>query len=137
MRTGYRWLAGLAGAALACSSGGNGPSDPGNDGPDGDVIVANNSFTPATFGAALNQTVVWEWNSGTTQHNVTFDDGLFSANLATGTYERIFTVAGSYPYHCTIHGAAVMAGVVNVAASPGTGGGGGYGRSLSPARRMP
>ncbi|MGH2707164.1 MAG: hypothetical protein ACRDJK_02595, partial [Actinomycetota bacterium] len=70
MHTGYRWLAGLAWAALACSSDGSGPSNPGNGGPDGDVIVANNSFTPATFNATLNETVVWEWNSGGTQHNV-------------------------------------------------------------------
>jgi plastocyanin len=51
--------------------------------------------------------------TGTT-HNITADDGSFtSGNLAPGaTFGETFTVAGSYPYHCSIH--PTMKGTVTV-----------------------
>jgi plastocyanin len=118
-------LAALASlATLACGSDGGNPTD---GGPDGDITVSNNAFTPAAFSVAASGTVTWAWNSGGVQHNVTFDDGENSATQGSGTYQRTFTAAGSYPYHCTIHGAA-MSGTISVtAAGSGTGGGGGGG----------
>lgn len=125
MRIQYSWLAGLALGALACggSYGGTAPSE--NPPANGDVTVANNSFTPSTLNVTAGSTVTWTWNSGGTLHNVTFDENNHSVDQGSGTYSRTFTEAGAYPYHCTIHGAA-MSGVVNVGASGG-GGGGGYG----------
>ena len=69
--------------------------------------------------------------------------GETSGNRSSGTYTRAFATAGTFPYHCTIHGSATsgMRGTVTVAegAAPGEdddppggdggdggGGGGGY-----------
>ena len=46
-----------------------------------------------------------------------------SPSQGTGTFQRTFATAGSYPYLCTIHG-QIMSGVVTVtAAAPAPGGG--------------
>ena len=42
----------------------------------------------------------------------TVDDGIASGTQSSGTFQRTFSAAGAYPYHCTIHGAA-MSGTVN------------------------
>ena len=61
-------------------------------------------------------------------HNVTFDDGETSGDQGTGHYQRTFATAGSYAYHCTIHGAKLMSGTITVGSgSGGTAGGGGGG----------
>jgi uncharacterized membrane protein YgcG len=97
-----------------------------NNPPAADVTVANNSFSPRNFTATVGSTVTWVWNSGGTQHNVTFDDQA-SPTQGSGTYARNFTAAGTYAYHCTIHGPTVMFGTVIVNASQSGGGGGGTG----------
>ena len=50
-----------------------------------------------------------------------FDDGEQSGNRSSGTYQRTFADAGSFPYHCTIHGTATsgMRGSVTVTAPAG------------------
>ena len=102
-------LAGLATlAALACGS-----SSTGNN-PVGDITVQNNSFNPSTFSVPANTKVTWVWNSAGVSHNVTFPgDGEHSLTQGSGEYDRTFTTAGSYPYHCTIHGVA-MSGTITV-----------------------
>lgn len=77
------------------------------------VSVGNDFFTPASTAVAPGTTVTWTWNSGGVQHNVTFDDGQKSPTQGSGTYTRAFAAAGTYNYHCTIHGAA-MSGTVTV-----------------------
>ncbi len=115
-------------AATACSGdngdGGSGPP------PEGDILVENNDFDPTSLEVAQGASVVWAWSSGGVTHNVTFDDGQQSGNRADGTYTRTFAAAGTYPYHCTIHGSATsgMRGSVTVTApAPGDGGNGGGG----------
>jgi Plastocyanin len=106
-------------AAAACSSddGDSGPT------PEGDVTVENNDFDPATLQVAAGSSVAWAWASGASTHNVTFDDGEASGNRSSGTYSRTFATAGTYPYHCTLHGTATsgMRGSVTVTVG-GTGG---------------
>ena len=119
-------------ALLGCGS--DGPS--GTDDPPGEeatVLVRNNQFSPTPISVAVNETVTFQWNSGGTIHNVTFEGGPASPDQGAGTFARIFPAAGSFPYVCTIHAAEGMAGVVNVtAATGGTGptggddGGGAY-----------
>ena len=113
--------------AVAACSGDNG--DGGVGPPEGDVIVENNDFDPGSLTVAPGASVVWAWSSGGTAHNVTFDDGEASGNRSSGTYSRTFAAAGTYPYHCTLHGTATsgMRGAVTVAASQSPGGGGGGG----------
>jgi plastocyanin len=134
--TGRMVLASLASlAALACGGGGSDSGLPSGNNGGGDITVGNNFFNPASFSAATNTTVTWTWSSNGVEHNVTFDDGAHSDTQGSGQYQRTFTTAGSYPYHCTIHGAKLMSGTITVSASGtntgsgggGGGGGGGYG----------
>lgn len=109
-------LAAIVAIALGCGS----ASDGGATGPGGGtggstsnaISVIDNSFSPSATTVPVGTTVTWTWN-GSNQHNVTFDDGAKSATQASGTFDRKFDVAGTYKYHCTIHGAA-MSGSVTV-----------------------
>jgi plastocyanin len=115
-------------AAVACSGDDNGDGGQGpGETPEGDILVRNNAFVPSELAVATGTSVVWAWQAGSSIHNVTFDDGQTSGNQSSGTYERAFGAAGSYPYHCTIHGTATsgMRGVVTVDDAPATGNGGG------------
>ena len=111
----------MAALALAASCGGSGyggsPTGPGNTGNGGGstsnaVSVGDNYFSPNATTVAAGTTVTWTWAGGR-NHNVTFDDGQASATQSTGAYTRTFSAAGTYNYHCTIHGAA-MSGSVTV-----------------------
>lgn len=100
------------GAALLCAAaacGGDGPTSPV---PAGEVRVSNNQFTPANRTVTLGSTVTFRWASGSATHNVTFNDGPASPNQSSGTYERLFNLAGSYPYQCTLHNG--MTGTITV-----------------------
>jgi plastocyanin len=125
---GQSLLAGLGLVTLlsACGGGSNSPTGPMDTGGN-TVTVGNNFFSPVDLSVAAGTTVTWNWAAGAVEHNVTFDDGQHSATQSSGSYPRTFSAAGSYPYHCTIHGAAVMHGTVTVAGSGTSGGGGGGG----------
>ena len=122
------------GAALglaACGGGGGGSSTgPVNNNPNpvppsgpSAIAVENNLFTPATLTVAPGTKVTWTWNTcsdntygmGTcVSHNIVWDaDGASSGLQSQGTYDRTFSAAGTYTYHCGVHGAA-MAGTVKV-----------------------
>ena len=130
-------FAGLGIVALlnACGGGSDsttGPMDTGGN----TVTVGNNFFSPADLSVVAGTTVTWTWAAGAVDHNVTFDDGAHSATQSSGSFPRTFSAAGTYSYHCTIHGAAAMHGTVTVTSGGtggtgggggGTGGGGGYG----------
>lgn len=133
---GTRWLVpALCAASVMLSSGcgdSNSPSNP----PAGDILVKNNFYDPATFQVTTGTKVTWAWESGGVEHTVTFNGGPDSDRKSSGTFERTFTAAGTYPYHCLVHGLS-MSGTVTVTASAGGsggdggggggGGGGGYG----------
>jgi plastocyanin len=124
-------LASLLVVAAGCGGGGSdttGPPSPAPPTNTNSVTVGNNFFSPADIGVATGTAVTWQWASDATQHNVTFDDGAHSETQSLGSYSRTFTAAGTYPYHCTIHGAAVMHGTVTVSTGgQSSGGGGGVG----------
>ena len=124
-------------AVVACGGDDNGGDGGSGPEPEGDIIVENNDFDPSSLEVAQGASVVWAWSSGGVTHNVTFDDGEQSGNRSDGTYTRTFAAAGTFPYHCTIHGSATsgMRGSVTVTAPAtggdgngggGNGGGGGY-----------
>ena len=87
------------------------------------LTVSNNKYTPARDSVAPGSTLTWTWNSCTgdgyggsscTSHSVQFDDGVESSDVQdSGTFSRTFANAGTYTYHCAVHGAA-MAGTVIV-----------------------
>ena len=129
----------VAAAALsACGGGsdstyGNGPTtNPGTTNPGGSpgtntntVVIADQTFNPGVVSVPVGTTVTWEWKPcsddgyggyGTcVAHNVTFDDGssIASSTQSAGTFSRTFNAAGTFKYHCTIHGAG-MSGQVTV-----------------------
>lgn len=115
----------LAAAALlaACGGGSTTGYNGGDDGDPGSGSAAGShtinmvsgsgyssgfQFSPQTDTVAVGDTVVWQDQSGT-QHTVTsdsagvFDSGTIAAN---GSYRRVFSTAGDYPYHCQFHGSA-------------------------------
>jgi plastocyanin len=121
----------LLAAAVSCGGGGGGGPTGNNTGnvqqpPPGtpnSVIVNNNSFSPTDLNVAKGATVTWTWNScsggdsyGTGEvcvaHNVAFDDAVVSGSQSAGTFTRTFDAAGTFPYHCAIHGAAMSGKVV-------------------------
>jgi plastocyanin len=98
------------------------------------------AFAPAMVTINVGGTVTWTWDSG--PHTVTSGrpgqaDGNFcslppgtavsaaacaSTNYAASppyTYAHTFSTVGSFPYYCTVHGAA-MTGTVVVVAAPAT-----------------
>jgi plastocyanin len=143
MRTQSLFAAGLL-ALLACSDGGstdnnppeappenpptNPPPNPPTNPPVANVEVGDNFYNPQSLNATVGTKVIWTFG-GSADHNVTFDGGgPNSATQSSGTFERTFSAAGSFPYHCTVHGAAAMSGSVVVSATGGgTGDGGGGG----------
>ncbi len=91
--------------------------------PVGGISVDNNSFSPSAKTVAVGTTVQWAWNSCTgdpyyggttcTAHSVTFDDGSGSATQDHGSFSKLFNTAGTFNYHCSVHGAA-MTGTITV-----------------------
>jgi plastocyanin len=83
------------------------------------VSVNNNVFAPRDTAVQVGGTVTWTWNSGTTQHNVTYTSGQTPlptnspSQAGTTTFSTTFTTVGKYTYHCTIH-PTQMSGSVTV-----------------------
>ena len=123
-------------ATAACGGGGSageptgpdsnpaGTSPGGQPRPSNSVKVSNNQFTPSDLSVRVGTTVTWDWDSCTggdgygsaescVSHNVTVGDGgVKAATQSSGTFARQFAAAGTYPYHCTIHGTAMSGRVV-------------------------
>lgn len=102
---------GAAALVLATACSGDGPTGPV---PADEVRVSNNRFTPANRTVSIGAPLTFRWASGSATHNVTFNDGPASANQSSGTFERTFALAGSYPYQCTLHSG--MTGTITVQA---------------------
>jgi plastocyanin len=90
--------------------------------PAGGISVTNDAYSPGTKSVAVGTEIRWAWNTcsgdpyyGQTcvAHSVTFDDGVTSATQEQGTFTRTFAAAGTYNYHCAVHGAA-MTGSITV-----------------------
>jgi plastocyanin len=81
------------------------------------VQVSNNLFTPSSVTIAAGANVTWTWQAGSDLHNVTFNSVAGApthiSDRNTGSESRTFSTAGSFPYHCTIHGLS-MSGTVTV-----------------------
>lgn len=87
------------------------------------VTIKDDKFTPNTLAVAQGDTVRFTWAESET-HSVTDASGMAlydSGFKGSGTYDRTYTAAGSYPYRCRLHFS--MSGTVNVAmkAAPATG----------------
>jgi plastocyanin len=130
-RVGRRALL-LVGIAIALGCGGSAtgteggppPPPPPPPPPSNSVSVTNNTFTPGNLTVNVGSTVTWNWNTcsggdgyGTGEtcvpHSVVLDDGSASSSTqSTGSFSHQFTTAGTYAYHCAVHGAAMSGRIV-------------------------
>jgi plastocyanin len=85
------------------------------------ISVVNSSYSPTATTVARGTVVQWTWNSCSdsgyggevcTAHTVTFDDGPSSELQDKGSYSRAFNTAGTYKYHCQVHGSSMSGSVV-------------------------
>ena len=117
--------AGCGGSSTAPSNNNNNTGNPPPQNPPpstSDAIgVTNNYFDPISTSVSVNTKVTWTWNTCSgdgyggqicVSHDIQFDDGATSGSLQSGTWSRTFTAAGTYKYHCTIHGASMSGTVV-------------------------
>lgn len=86
------------------------------------VVVANNTFTPANFSTNVGDVIQWTWSAGThTTSSTSVPAGAsnWNANINSGlpTFSYMITTAGNYSYQCNIHGAS-MSGSFTAAALP-------------------
>jgi plastocyanin len=79
-----------------------------------DIGLYDSYFQPNQITVPVGATVRWT-NRGQQRHTITSDADLWdSGELTAGaSYSYTFTRAGTYPYHCTIHGKE-MRGVIVV-----------------------
>ena len=79
------------------------------------------TFSPSSVMINAGDTVTWKWDDGT-PHSVTSDTALFDSTVLSGSpplksFSHTFAVAGTYPYHCVVHGGSGgigMSGTVTV-----------------------
>ena len=110
MRKGWwraRGRALLAGAAIAsayaCGSDSTGPGGGGAPVASNQVSIGNDFFSAASIVVPAGTTVTWTWNSGSTEHNVTFADATSGDRSGGASYSRQFIAPGTFAYHCTLH----------------------------------
>lgn len=79
------------------------------------VNVGDNFFNPPTVRIAVSDGVRWTW-TGIANHSTTSNGGLWDSGIHGNgfTYTNFFNAAGTFPYHCNIHG--LQAGSVVVQA---------------------
>ncbi len=91
------------------------------------VSMTNFVFTPSSIKVSIGDTVLWTNATSTTSHTSTSDTPLSLWDSGSvppgGTFSRVFTAAGAFPYHCTFHVSLGMVGtvVVKMKASPSSG----------------
>jgi plastocyanin len=119
-------VAGCGGSSTApsgsTSGNNNNPPPQNNPSTSSSITVSNNYFDPTATTVPVNTKVTWTWDAcsgdgygGQTcaSHSIVFDDGTASSGSQTqGQWTRTFTSAGTYKYHCAIHGAAMSGSIV-------------------------
>ena len=105
----------LAALGLAACSSSSTPTTGGSTPAAGNTVqaTAQLSFTPVSLSVKKGDTVTWNNSSGI-GHNVTFDNGAaFNQALNDGSQvHRTFTDAGTFNFHCSIHGPSMHGTIV-------------------------
>lgn len=126
--TGSPSSGGATGGATGGTTGGTGAptggTPTGGGGTTGNsVTVGKGAFSPASLTVAVNGTVTWNWDScsddpyyGQTciSHSVTFDDASVAGSevIQSGSFSKTFATAGTYRYHCAVHGSSMAGAIV-------------------------
>src|SRR5260370_31973852 len=81
------------------------------------VNVENYDFSPASVTINVNDSVQWNWVSGT--HSSTSSSGLWDSTQlsAPSSYSLAFPSIGNFPYFCTVHQSQVMSGSITVSSA--------------------
>lgn len=69
------------------------------------INIQNFAFSPSSLTIKPGDTVIWT-NKDSMSHTVTSDSGneLISSTINNGgTYSHVFSTAGTFAYHCSIH----------------------------------
>jgi plastocyanin len=77
------------------------------------VTLKNIRFHPSTLSIHRGDSVTWLWRDSGTEHNVT-GHSFRSRTQTRGSFTVRFAHAGSFSYHCTIHGHEGMKGKIIV-----------------------
>jgi plastocyanin len=79
-----------------------------------EVWIQNMAFNPLTITVTAGTTIKWT-NKDAVGHTVTSNSGLFDSGTISnsGIYSHLFSTAGSYPYHCTVHPSMTASVIVN------------------------
>jgi len=99
----------VIGFACAKSSGYSNSNPPAGGNTGNGISMINMTFSPATKTVAKGTVVTWTNNDGY-DHTVTSNDGTSfnSGNIGSGkTFSYTAAVAGTFEYHCLIHGIAM------------------------------
>jgi plastocyanin len=104
------------------TTGGTPGGTPGGTNNTNQVTMVDQTFMPGTVTVPVGTTVTWTWPTCDTAggygtcitHSVIFDDGsgITSPEQSQGTFARTFSVAGTFKYHCGVHGQAMNGQVV-------------------------
>jgi plastocyanin len=73
------------------------------------------AYSPNPAVVAVGSTVMW-MNTDSVAHTATSSTGIWDSGVIApgGSFSRVFSATGTFPYFCTIHGAAAMSGTVVV-----------------------
>ena len=73
------------------------------------ILVGDNYYSPLNATAKVGDVVKWQYVTGSSHpHPTSSDNGAWSTfviSATTPTNSLTFTTAGTYPYHCDLHGA--------------------------------
>lgn len=113
----------VLGLTAACGSSSSSPSSPSTP-PSSSIPAAvsivsgassltTNAYAPNPIDVAAGTTITWT-NNDTRTHDSTATDGSWGSGAIApgGQFSRMFSTAGTFPYHCTIHPG--MVGTVTV-----------------------
>ncbi len=69
------------------------------------VTIKDFKFAPQPVEAKVGDIVAWSNQDGSTSHSATMDNGACDTKTIAGgsTAMLVFTTAGTYTYHCSIH----------------------------------
>ena len=83
---------------------GNGTAAPEASTPSHTVYIQNFHFNPQSVTISIGDKVIWT-NFDGAQHQVVSDTGVFDSGLMPQgqTFEYVFSAAGTYNYHCSVH----------------------------------
>lgn len=116
------WITGCGSPSAPNESAADSPTAPTPPPPgpaNANATIRDFTYSPATISISVGGQVTWS-NNGPSVHTTTSDGGLWNSGSLSapsgggggygggggslgGTFSRVFTQAGTYDYHCSIH----------------------------------